>query len=112
MRLRALRNSAPFPHPLRTQLGLESVAERVLVRRKSRDLDTLENRFVKFALGENVKRRYLRHSDDNVTEQYGLCPVETLAEALGALLGFEHPLVHGVDERRAATLRRLGLTDG
>jgi hypothetical protein len=30
---------------------LESVAERVLVPRKSRDLDTLENGFVKFALG-------------------------------------------------------------
>ena len=41
----------PATHPLRTQLGLESVAERVLVPRKSRDLDTLENGFVKFALG-------------------------------------------------------------
>lgn len=46
------RREVPATHPLRTQLGLESVAERVLVPRKSRDLDTLENRFVKFALGE------------------------------------------------------------
>ena len=46
------RRAVPATHPLRTQLGLESVAERVLVPRKSRDLDTLENRFVKFALGE------------------------------------------------------------
>jgi hypothetical protein len=42
------------------QLGLESVAERVLVPRKSRDLDTLENRFVKFALGEF--RAFLTHA--------------------------------------------------
>jgi predicted component of viral defense system (DUF524 family) len=46
------RREVPASHPLRMQLGLESVAERVLVLRKSRDLDTLENRFVKFALGE------------------------------------------------------------
>ena len=50
----------PATHPLRTQLGLESVAERVLVSRKSRDLDTLENRFVKFALGEF--RAFLTHA--------------------------------------------------
>ena len=41
----------PATHPLRAQLGFESVAERVLVPRKSRDLDTLDNGFVKFALG-------------------------------------------------------------
>jgi predicted component of viral defense system (DUF524 family) len=46
------RREVPSTHPLRAQLGLESVAERVLVPRKSRDLDTPENRFVKFALGE------------------------------------------------------------
>ncbi len=54
------RREVPASHPLRTQLGLESVAERVLVPRKSRDLDTLENRFVKFALGEF--RAFLTHS--------------------------------------------------
>ncbi len=54
------RRRVPFTHPLRTQLGLESVAERVLVPRKSRDLDTLENRFVKFALGEF--RAFLTHA--------------------------------------------------
>jgi hypothetical protein len=54
------RRGVPASHPLRTQLGLESVAERVLVPRKSRDLDTLENRFVKFALGEF--RVFLTHA--------------------------------------------------
>lgn len=54
------RREVPATHPLRTQLGLESVAERVLVPRKSRDLDTLENRFVKFALGEF--RAFLTHA--------------------------------------------------
>ena len=54
------RREVPATHPLRAQLGLESVAERVLVPRKSRDLDTLENRFVKFALGEF--RAFLTHA--------------------------------------------------
>jgi len=54
------RRAVPATHPLRMQLGLESVAERVLVPRKSRDLDTLENRFVKFALGEF--RSFLTHA--------------------------------------------------
>ncbi len=54
------RREVPAAHPLRAQLGLESVAERVLVPRKSRDLDTLENRFVKFALGEF--RAFLTHA--------------------------------------------------
>ncbi len=54
------RREVPAAHALRTQLGLESVTERVLVPRKSRDLDTLENRFVKFALGEF--RAFLTHA--------------------------------------------------
>lgn len=54
------RRTVPATHPLRTQLGLESAAERVSVPRKSRDMDTLENRFVKFALGEF--RAFLTHS--------------------------------------------------
>jgi predicted component of viral defense system (DUF524 family) len=54
------RREVPVSHPLRTEIGLESVAERLLVPRKSRDLDTLENRFVKFALGEF--RTFLTHA--------------------------------------------------
>jgi len=54
------RREVPASHPLRSHLGLESISERVLVPRKSRDLDTLENRFVKFALGEF--RAFLTHA--------------------------------------------------
>ncbi len=54
------RREVPALHPLRTSPGLETVAERVMVPRKSRDLDTPENRFVKFALGEF--RAFLTHA--------------------------------------------------
>ncbi len=54
------RRAVPATHPLSKKLGLESIAERVLVPRKARDLDTLENRFVKFALGEF--RAFLTHA--------------------------------------------------
>lgn len=56
------RREVPVSHPLRMHLGLHSVAVRVLEPRKSRDLDTLENRFVKFALGEF--RAFLTHAQD------------------------------------------------
>lgn len=54
------RRAIPVGHPLRAATGLESVAERVLIPRRSRDLDTPENRFVKFALGEF--RAFLAHA--------------------------------------------------
>ena len=54
------RNIIPALHPLRTKAGLESIAEQVLVPRKSRDLDTPENRFIKFVLGEF--RAFLTHA--------------------------------------------------
>jgi len=47
-------------HPLRIELGLKSVAKRVPVSCNFQDLDTLENRFVKFALGEF--RAFLTHA--------------------------------------------------
>ncbi|MEI6820025.1 MAG: DUF2357 domain-containing protein [Verrucomicrobiota bacterium] len=53
------RREVPALHPLRT-LGLTTVAERVMVPLRSRDLDTLENRFVKFALEEF--RAFLTHA--------------------------------------------------
>jgi len=46
------RREVPAGHPLQKQVGVRSVAERVLVTRKALDLDTPENRFVRFALGE------------------------------------------------------------
>lgn len=46
------RRSLPPTHPLRAGPKLVSIAERVRVVHRVRDLDTPENRFVKFALNE------------------------------------------------------------
>lgn len=54
------RRAVPAGHPLRSSAGLSTVAERVSVPRRSRDLDTPENRFVKFALEEF--RAFLAHA--------------------------------------------------
>lgn len=54
------RRTIPAGHPLRAATGLSSVAERVTIPRRSRDLDTPENRFIKFALGEF--RSFLAHA--------------------------------------------------
>jgi predicted component of viral defense system (DUF524 family) len=54
------RRTVPASHPLRSTPGLDTVVERVLVPRKSLDVDTPENRFVKFALGEF--RAFLTHA--------------------------------------------------
>lgn len=76
------RREVPATHPLRTQLGLESVAERVLVPRKSRDLDTLENRFVKFALGEF--RAFLTHAQGVFESNQGWGASAALSRRLAA----------------------------
>lgn len=54
------RRPVPASHPLRVKTGMETIAERVFVARKSKDLDTPENRFVKFALSEF--RAFLAHA--------------------------------------------------
>lgn len=54
------RRLVPEDHPLRTAQGLTSVADRIMVPHRSRDLDTLENRFVKHALTEF--RAFLTHA--------------------------------------------------
>ena len=54
------RREVPAMHPLRSQYGLKSIACRVQELRKSRDLDTLENRFVKHVLVEF--RAFLTHA--------------------------------------------------
>ncbi|MDH3445128.1 MAG: DUF2357 domain-containing protein [Deltaproteobacteria bacterium] len=46
------RRVIPLGHPLWARPGLRTLAEQVQVPSKSRDLDTLENRFVRFALRE------------------------------------------------------------
>lgn len=54
------RLAVPSVHPLNVSMCLTSVAERISVPRRSRDLDTPENRFIKFALGEF--RSFLAHT--------------------------------------------------
>lgn len=54
------RRAIPAGHPLGVTSSLRSVAEKVSIPRRSRDLDTPENRFVKFALGEF--RAFLTHA--------------------------------------------------
>jgi predicted component of viral defense system (DUF524 family) len=44
------RKAVPTGHPLVVNHGIRSVAEKISVSRKFRDLDTPENRFVKYAL--------------------------------------------------------------
>ncbi len=60
-------------------------------------------------VGPQYKKRYLRHADNTVTDIYGKCPMDEFAGVMADLLGFEHPLVHGIDDRRAASMRRMGL---
>jgi predicted component of viral defense system (DUF524 family) len=54
------RSSVPEAHPLRQKPGLESVASRIVMSQKTSDLDTAENRFVKYALEEF--RAFLDHA--------------------------------------------------
>lgn len=98
------RREVPASHPLRTQLGLESVAERVLVPRKSRDLDTLENRFVKFALGEF--RAFLTHAQGVFDSNPGWGASATLSRRLAATVEdwLGRSLFHEVGEMRFAPL--------
>ncbi len=60
-------------------------------------------------IGPQYKKRYLRHADNSVTDIYGKVPLDAFAAVMAELLGFEHPLVHGIEDRRPTTLRRLGL---
>ena len=60
-------------------------------------------------LGQHYARRYLRHAEGDVTDNYGVCTLEELAVAMSTLLEFEHPLAQGRDAEREETLRRFGL---
>jgi len=55
------RRGVPENHALRKQTGMASIAESVFVPRRIRNLDTAENRFIKFAL-EDV-RSFLSHAE-------------------------------------------------
>ncbi len=52
----------PATHPLRINLGFDKIAQRVSMPRKIRNIDTPENRFVKFALSEF--RSFLAHAQN------------------------------------------------
>lgn len=98
------RREVPPSHPLRTHLGLETVAERVLVPRKSRDLDTAENRFVKFALGEF--RAFLTHAQGVFEACPGWGASAALSRRLAATVEdwLGRGLFRGVGEMRFAPL--------
>ena len=76
------RREVPPSHSMRRNLGLKSIAERVLVPRKSRNLDTPENRFVKFALAEF--RAFLTHAQDVFESCAGWGASAALARRLAA----------------------------
>jgi len=80
------RREVPAGHQLRTNTGLESVAERVDVPRRLRDLDTPENRFVKFALEEF--RAFLTHAEG----VFEACP------GWGASAALSHRLAETVED--------------
>lgn len=58
--------------------------------------------------GHHVAQRYLRHADADVTDRYGRCSLDKLAECMSRLLRFEHPVVHGRVARRDEVLRMYG----
>jgi hypothetical protein len=66
--------------------------------------------FLATLYGPQYKKRYLHHAEESVTDGYGVCTFEELARAMSDLLEFEHPLVHGVHDRRKQTRRRLGMS--
>jgi predicted component of viral defense system (DUF524 family) len=80
------RRKVPAGHSLRASAGLESVADRIDVTSKTRDLDTPENRFVKFVLEEF--RAFLTHAE-GVLES---CPGWGVSAALA------HRLAETVDD--------------
>jgi hypothetical protein len=79
------RRQVPEGHPLRARPGLSTVAERVHVPRRSRDLDTPENRFVKFALGDF--RAFLTHAEAVFESCPGWGASAALARRLAATIG-------------------------
>jgi predicted component of viral defense system (DUF524 family) len=76
------RRRVPASHPLRTRSNLVSVSNRVTVPLKSRDLDTLENRFVKFALREF--QAFLTHAQGIFASHVGWGASAALSRRLAA----------------------------
>ena len=76
------RRLVPASHPLQSKLGLTTVAERVSIPRKQRDVDTPENRFIKYALGEF--RAFLTHAQRVFDNAQSWGAAAALAQRLGA----------------------------
>lgn len=91
-------------HSLRSQFGLESIAEKVLMPRKSRDLDTLENRFIKASLKEF--RVFLAHAQAAFGSGPSWAASAELARRLAANVDdwLERSLFREVGEMRFAPL--------
>lgn len=98
------RCEVPISHPLRTHLGLATVATHVLVPRKSSDLDTPENRFVKYALGEF--RAFLTHAQGVFESCAGWGASAALSRRLAATVEewLGRSIFRGVGEMRFAPL--------
>lgn len=78
------RRAIPKSHPLRISLGLVSVAERISIPLRLRDLDTPENRFIKFALGEF--RSFLVHAERVFEGSKGWAVSAALSRRLSAMV--------------------------
>jgi predicted component of viral defense system (DUF524 family) len=78
------RRSVPENHPLRLRRGLKTVAARVCVPQKTRDLDTPENRFVRFTLEEF--RAFLTHTQKLMEAQSGWVAGAALARRLAGVV--------------------------
>lgn len=98
------RREIPASHSLRSIAGLQTVADRVEVSHKRRDLDTPENRFVKFGLGEF--RAFLTHAQDVFESTGGWSASAALSRRLIATLDdcLAHGLFREVGELRFAPL--------
>lgn len=78
------RRRVPHGHPLHTGLGLQNIASRVRVQQKARELDTPENRFVRFALEEF--RSFLSHAERAFESKPGWTAAATVAHRLAGAI--------------------------
>jgi predicted component of viral defense system (DUF524 family) len=98
------RRDVRSSHPLRARVGLETIAGQVSVPHKSRDLDTPENRFVKFGLGEF--RAFLTHAQRVFESSVGWGASAALSRRLAATVDdwLGRSLFREVGEMRFAPL--------
>jgi predicted component of viral defense system (DUF524 family) len=78
------RRDVPEGHPLRSQTGMRSIADRVRVARRERDLDTPENRFVKHVLREFLA--FLSHAHSVFEASPGWAASAALCNRLAAAI--------------------------